>query len=327
MLHVTTTLARASISRNAFWVQMHGSHETTASFRLPDNVVVVFTSTPGGYGVGSAGLSLPSAVLRHVRDEKRVLQNLLLQRDRQYSATYLPGSAIPNLSLQFDWDDPWCGVRKAPVITSVITRQNTTLRQSKTTIVFNRNQGWSPSMPYAVRIRPDIFRTRLSTSTHTEFTLETFLNRMLHEVRATPKNPLVLYLNTCRTCPSVSMIRAIATLNSTTPGFRGFGRSSKTPGTPTTMKNELARFFAAPSRTKNTVNLKTNSNETLRRKMIQRSTTNAMQQKRVFSPGLAREVQAYQARTLHKNELGNSYISNSNSNSNTTAISKKPRRR
>jgi hypothetical protein len=98
----TLKLAMAARSGRKYWVQMHGSFQGD-TFRVPPHVVVVFTTPPGGYGVGSMGLSLPSPVLRSVGDEARVLNALLLQHHDTYSATYVGGMTAPDLDLEFDY--------------------------------------------------------------------------------------------------------------------------------------------------------------------------------------------------------------------------------
>lgn len=283
-MNAFTTLKKAIDSKNKYWVQMHGNHES-GTFPLPPNVFVVFTSTPGGYGIGSEGLMLPSPVMGHVREEEAVISSLILQTYPTYSVTYTPGMLVPRLGLRFDRRDPWCGIRKAPVVRSIISGNNVNRpsRQTATTIILNKRMGFKNDLPYGVRIAPDIFRPNFPVlERYIDMSLDYVIDFLSSKSRPTARNPLVVLVNSCRDVENAKNIHAILKHNRGTPGYAGFTRP---PRMLTTQKNILA--WALKPKKKRTINDRTASNAELLRAVQLRSNRDAIRHvKRYMKPGV-----------------------------------------
>lgn len=303
-------LASAMASPNKFWVQMHGEHDGD-TFDVPEHVTIVFTSTPGGYGVGSIGLSLPSSVARHLTNEKQLLDALILQHHDTYSATYTPFMKIPDLQLQFDYDDPWCGVRKAPVVKRIFRTGNHV--PTDTRIVFDKMSGWSARMPAAVNIEPDIFRTSLFPAngrhrTSRNIGLLQLIRKMTRMIRPDAQRPLVLFLNTCRTCdPYLS--KMLLKMNAQTLGFRGV--TERAPIIPD-QRDILAKFGRREAKRKRVIESidRQTANAAFAR-AVKRSTKNAFRHLEGTVNGFAQGMQEHEYRIVHKNTLGRSFDSKS----------------
>jgi hypothetical protein len=120
--------------------------------------------------------------------------------------------------------------------------------------------------------------------------------------------PLVLFLNTCRSCNNANTVKQIAKLNSKTPGFRGFkntsairARSSKAivqsaPARAATLRNNIDRLG------------KTNAGA-VQKAVLRRSTRNAMHHARHVVDDLTYATHNMNMRRVHKTTAGTSYNS------------------